>query len=123
MKLVRSNLPPHQQVFYTQANYNKFDIKQYLTKLYNIEIKDIRTMNYARMKKNSPRGDKVIPKYKKVIVTMDNDFLFPREPSVKEDGCVRIPPRVVYGKGSAKKVIRKIQEQALEREIPLDQKV
>jgi ribosomal protein L23 len=124
MKLVRSNLPPHQQAFYCPPNLNKFDIKQYIEKLYSITILDVRTMNYAR-REGRKIGLKLqggVPQYKKVIVTMDQDFLFPSPPNVKDNDAIRIPPRVMYGRNSASKVRSKIIEQATERGIPLDQK-
>ena len=62
------------------------------------------------------------PNYKKVIVTMDQDFVFPKPPSVEEDGCIRIPPRARPGRNSAKTIRAKINEQAKERGISLDTK-
>ena len=60
------------------------------------------------------------PSYKKVIVTMENDFVFPDPPSVEKDGAIRIPHRVRPGKGSAKSIRGKINEQAKERGIALN---
>jgi ribosomal protein L23 len=124
MKLVRSNLPPHQQALYCPPQLNKFDIKQYLEKLYSLSILDVRTMNYAkkpaRRMGTKERGG--TPQYKKVIITLSEDFKFPDVVDVKKDEAIRIPPRVSYGRNSAKKVKSKILEQAIERGTPLDQK-
>jgi large subunit ribosomal protein L23 len=125
MKLVRSNLPPHQQALYCPPQLNKFDIKQYLEKLYSVNILDVRTMNYAKRDPKKRSGTKElggVPQYKKVIVTLDQDFVFPPPPDVKRDDCIRIPPQVTYGKNSARRVRSKIFEQARERGVDLNQK-
>lgn len=120
-KLVRSNLPPHQAVFHTPPQLNKFDIKMYLEKLYQIAITDVRTMNYlgrpSKIIARRERGGK--PSFKKVIVTMEDDFVFPPPPTVK-DGAIKIPPRVSFGRNSARKQRKNINEQALERGIDLN---
>jgi ribosomal protein L23 len=117
IKLVRSNLPPHQQVFHCPPQLNKLDIKQLLQKMYNIGITDIRTMNYLpkhdRNKSASRRVSTNIASYKKVIVTMDQDFDFPPPPNVK-DGAIRLPLITGRGKGSANKLKHKILKEARE---------
>ncbi|KAK5670497.1 mitochondrial 54S ribosomal protein YmL41 [Batrachochytrium dendrobatidis] len=134
--MVRSNLPPHQAVFRCPQQLNKLDMKSYLSQLYNITITDIRTMNYtgSTVKKNAGpkrpgRGKMTSPSYKKVIITMDDDFVFPMPPIIGDGtgdetsattGAVRMPPRVSFGKGSANKVRAKINKQALERGVELD---
>lgn len=37
---------PNQHVFRVDPKYTKHDIKEYLTKLYNLPIKSVNTMNY-----------------------------------------------------------------------------
>jgi hypothetical protein len=61
------------------------------------------------------------PSFKKVIVTMEKDFEFPRIPEMA-DGIIRIPPRVRYGKNSAKGQREQINEQAQERGVDLNTK-
>ncbi|KAI9096919.1 ribosomal protein L23/L15e core domain-containing protein [Phlyctochytrium arcticum] len=85
MRLLRSNLPPHQCVFRCPPQLNKIDIKQYLEKLYDIQVNDVRTMNYLGRLHRMPRStDKIrSASYKKVIVTMEEDFVFPPLPVTK----------------------------------------
>lgn len=117
-KLLRSNLAPNQQVFHTNTNFNKFDIKQLLTKMYGLEILDVRTMIYEgkrpRKVQGKSRGGR--PAFKKVIVTMKDDFVFPDPPTV-EDGALRIPPNAGVGRNSANHGTRRkeIQKQHDER--------
>jgi ribosomal protein L23 len=65
LKLVRSivhfnigNLPPNQAVFHCPPQLNKLDIKQFLEKVYEIGVKDVRTMNYLGKKGTIIRGRK-----------------------------------------------------------------
>ncbi|KAJ1328312.1 hypothetical protein BSLG_010044 [Batrachochytrium salamandrivorans] len=129
VRLVRSNLPPHQAVFRCPPQLNKLDIKSLVGQLYNLSIIDVRTMNYIgsgvrerRSKKAPTRGKIYTPSYKKVIVTMSEDFKFPDPPVIGSGsgdevdvstGAIRMPPRVSFGKGSANRMRAKINKQAL----------
>ncbi|KAJ3372584.1 hypothetical protein HDU91_002544 [Kappamyces sp. JEL0680] len=100
-KLVRSNLPPHQQVFHFPQSVNKFDVKDLIQKLYQLVL-------------GRKRGGK--PGFKKVIVTMKEDFVFPPPPSVQENGAIAIPPMTGKGKNSANHNRALVERQARERE-------
>jgi ribosomal protein L23 len=123
-KLVRSNLPPHQAVFHVPPQLSKLDIRQYLTKLYDISVCDVRTMNYAAVPKKFNGKNKVggVPKYKKAIVTMEEDFVFPEIPTVKDNNAIKLPPRISFGRNSVRRQRKKINNQAEEMGISLDTK-
>ncbi|KAJ3031855.1 UNVERIFIED_CONTAM: hypothetical protein HDU68_011614 [Siphonaria sp. JEL0065] len=97
-RLVRSNLPPHQQVFRFPPKYNKIDITSLLTGLYNLQITDVRTMNYnGRSHYEQHKGTSrrtTAAAYKKVIVTTTDDFDFPPPVSAKTHGAIPLPPRI-----------------------------
>lgn len=122
-KLLRSNLPPHQAVFHCPPQLSKQDIKEYLTKLYDVKITDVRTMNYLAIpqKQNGQKKFGGVPAFKKCIVTMKEDFMFPDEPSVKQ-GAIQLPPRVSFGRNSARRLRGKINKQAVEMGIDLNTK-
>ncbi|KAJ3166156.1 hypothetical protein HK101_012007 [Irineochytrium annulatum] len=93
MRLVRSTLPPHQAVFRVPPNLNKLDIRQILEKLYSVDVTDVRTMNYLAKTYRDRRGERRSGgAYKKVIVTMKNDFVFPDPPTEEGSGAMRLPP-------------------------------
>lgn len=121
LKLVRSNLPPHQAVFHCPPQLTKPEIKSFLEKVYGIGVRDVRTMNYLGSASKQVHGKKVggAPNYKKAIVTMTDDFVFPPPPHVKTDEAIRIPPRVNVGRGSANKVRERIEKHAQERGVDL----
>ncbi|KAI8994348.1 hypothetical protein BC832DRAFT_569571 [Gaertneriomyces semiglobifer] len=105
MQIVRSNLPPHQCVFRCPPALNKIDIKAYLTNLYNINISDVRTMNYSPQELSAAgrrRQKRLEPKYKKVIWTAKS--------GENADMAVKLPPRVLPGKGSANWQRHKLEE-------------
>ncbi|KAJ3085716.1 hypothetical protein HK102_013896 [Quaeritorhiza haematococci] len=115
-RLVRSNLPPHQAVFRVPPQLTKPDIKHYLETVYPpVTITDVRTMNYhGRLRADTKRmgaQSKQSANWKKVIVTMQEDFVWPDPPKVKtgsgadEDGAERFPQRNSrpVGKGSHSK--------------------
>ncbi|KAI8910289.1 ribosomal protein L23/L15e core domain-containing protein [Gorgonomyces haynaldii] len=124
LKLVRSNLPPHQAVFHCPPTLNKFDIRQLLEKMYDLQITDIRTMNYLGKPSQMRNGRKIKgqPKYKKAIVSMQEDFVWPAIPTVKDNDATRMPPMVTFGKGSANKHRKEIERQALERGVEVKKK-
>ncbi len=103
-RLVRSHLPPHQAVFRVPKQLTKLDIKAYLENLYKINITDVRTMVYLGKKFKVPVPGKFIekkkPSYKKAIVTMTEDFIFPPPPQVPE--ALKMPSQNdrPVGKGS-----------------------
>ncbi|KAI9199295.1 uncharacterized protein BJ171DRAFT_219931 [Polychytrium aggregatum] len=93
IKLIRSNLPPHQAVFKVPPQLNKLDISSYLQALYNVNVTDVRTMNYlARSWKDRKGREKNVAAYKKVIITMEDDFYFPPL-ATADDGVQKLPTR------------------------------
>ncbi|KAJ3356599.1 hypothetical protein GGF32_001445 [Allomyces javanicus] len=112
-KLVHApDLPPTQAAFRVPQNVNKLDIRQYLTKIYGLNIADVRTMNYAGNTLTMPGGrNSRIPKYKKAIVTLANGetFTWPAPPADEELAKVRLPnQRSIdsFGKNSMKKLFQ-----------------
>ncbi|KAJ3101129.1 hypothetical protein HDU96_010125 [Phlyctochytrium bullatum] len=90
LKLVRSDLPPHQAVFRVPPHLNKLDITNLLTSLYGIEVLDVRTMNYMGRPYRDRRGkDTNSGAFKKAVVTMKEDFVFPH-PSTALEGSQRM---------------------------------
>ncbi|CEI97225.1 hypothetical protein RMCBS344292_11361 [Rhizopus microsporus] len=82
-KMVRSkNLQPNQVAFQVPPSCNKFDIHSYLTNIYNVNIQEVRTMNYPTTYKRGPGGTKLVAQaaYKKAIVTLDEEFVWPEVP-------------------------------------------
>jgi ribosomal protein L23 len=120
-KLLRSNLPPHQQVFHCPSYLNKLDITQFLTKVYGLNVLDVRTANYLAKEKKVFRGRKQnnIPAFKRAIVTLDEDFIFPPPPQIGTD-CIRIPPQISFGRNSGNSKRYLINLQAKERGVDLD---
>ncbi|KAJ3407465.1 hypothetical protein CcCBS67573_g00594 [Chytriomyces confervae] len=97
-RIIRSSLPPHQQVFRFPPKANKVDIASLLTGLYGLRITDIRTMNYNgrshyETKAGATRRTKAAA-YKKVIVTTKDDFEFPPPVSASRNGAIGVPPRI-----------------------------
>ena len=45
-KHARDGLRPNQHVFHVDPSYTKHEIKEYLTKLYNLPVVKVNTMNY-----------------------------------------------------------------------------
>ncbi|KAI7903709.1 ribosomal protein L23-domain-containing protein [Cokeromyces recurvatus] len=81
--MVRSpNLEPNQVAFRIPSKCNKFDIHSYLTNIYGVNVQEVRTMNYATMHKKGRNGMMSVsqPAYKKAIVTIDEPFVWPKEP-------------------------------------------
>ncbi|TPX71081.1 hypothetical protein SpCBS45565_g01360 [Spizellomyces sp. 'palustris'] len=116
-RLLRSNLPPHQCIFRCPPQLNKIDITSYLQNLYNITVTDVRTMNYmGRTYKARYGGRERTANYKKVIISMEEDFNFPPPPptklgaSVEGDAAIKLPPRGSFGRNSANKYRHKIEE-------------
>ncbi|KAI9340887.1 hypothetical protein BDR26DRAFT_780178, partial [Obelidium mucronatum] len=97
-RLVRSSLPPHQQVFRFPPKYNKIDIASLLTGLYGLRIADVRTMNYGgRSHYETQRGQSrraSAAAFKKVVVTTRDDFDFPPPPTAARAGAIPLPPRI-----------------------------
>ncbi|CAG8453831.1 12050_t:CDS:1 [Acaulospora morrowiae] len=84
-RLVRApNLASNQVAFRVPPKVNKLDIRDYLTHIYQVKVVDVRTMNYAakrpvRKKSGVIRGH-YHSRYKKAIVTLCEDFVYPPEP-------------------------------------------
>ncbi|KAI8079948.1 ribosomal protein L23-domain-containing protein [Halteromyces radiatus] len=82
-KMVRApNLQPNQVAFRVPPKCNKFDIHSYLTNIYGVNVQEVRTMNYGTVHKKGRNGktEVVQSAYKKAIVTLDSEFVYPPEP-------------------------------------------
>jgi ribosomal protein L23 len=77
-----SNLNPNQAVFRVPKVMNKYDIEQYLQKIYGLNIQNVQTMLYARESKRVGRYSTVKASWKKAIVTLDHEFKHPE--AIKE---------------------------------------
>ncbi|KAJ1564579.1 hypothetical protein HK405_014509, partial [Cladochytrium tenue] len=99
MRLVRSSLPPHQAVFRVPPSLNKVDVQALLSALYGIDVTDVRTMNYLGRQRRNRRTSRLEagPAFKKVVVTMREDFSFPPPVSTARDGALPVPPRIPPG--------------------------
>lgn len=119
LKLVRSNLPPHQQTFLVPPYLTKPDLKALLMSMYTLETVDIRTMNYLGKRGKEVKGSLVGGKaaYKKCIVTFKDDFVWPEKPMVGD--AIRMPPPVGQGRATGRKVRERIDAQAIERGIEI----
>ena len=67
----------NQVVFKCPSVLNKFDIQQYLEKLYGLRVLQVNTMNYAPRRVRTGTLIEKIPGWKKAFVTIDHDFSFP----------------------------------------------
>ena len=68
-------------------------------------------MNYLGKTKKKFNGRAYkLPDFKKAVITMDQDFMFPDPPDPKNDGAVEIPPQAGIGRGSGKRIKKKIEE-------------
>ncbi|KAI9140619.1 hypothetical protein BKA69DRAFT_1078901 [Paraphysoderma sedebokerense] len=86
-KLLHSpSLPNNQAAFKIPQHLNKLDVHNYLSKIYNLNILDVRTMNYAGRRKINKRNGQVFQtaKWKKAIVTLDREFVWPEMPKDEE---------------------------------------
>jgi ribosomal protein L23 len=102
LTLVRSNLPPNQAVFRVPAQLNKVDLSSLLSSMYGIQVLDVRTMNYLGRTNLQGAGRRVkSANYKKAIVTMGEDFVWPELPKLdRKEEAVKMPPRAsTFGKG------------------------
>ncbi|OMJ29111.1 54S ribosomal protein L23, mitochondrial [Smittium culicis] len=89
LTLVRdSKLAPNQAAFKVPLHVNKFDIKDYLTNLYKVNVTDVRTVVLpGRPKLDVRSGLKVLDKRtKKAIVTLSEDFNYPEAPDMSKFG-------------------------------------
>lgn len=68
----KDGLLPNQHAFRVNPSYTKHDIKEYLTKIYNLPVTKVRTMNYAGKIKRAYLGRHVYQEkdFKKAIVTV-----------------------------------------------------
>ncbi|KAI8807183.1 hypothetical protein BJ742DRAFT_336881 [Cladochytrium replicatum] len=110
-RLVRSNLPPHQAVFQVPLELNKIDIKSFLEQAYKLDITDVRTMIYRPKPHSTRSGVKAQTKsFKKAIVTMKDDFVWPAPPEAGAPGQepFKIPIRANVGKGTSKRYGHKL---------------
>lgn len=67
-------LPPNQAAFRVPNYLQKFDIKQYLEKLYGVNVVAVKTFNFIGRRHR--KGVRIVkePDWKKAIVTMKEDF-------------------------------------------------
>ena len=104
-RLVRSNLPPNQALFRIPRNVNKLDVKAYLKAIYDVDVTDVRTANYLSKKTtdikvstSTRRATSVrTPAFKRAIVTMTKDFVFPPVPKIGDNGVQPLPPQNLVG--------------------------
>jgi ribosomal protein L23 len=106
------NLPPNEVVFQVPQHCNKLDIRQYLHKIYGMEISDVRTMNVT-VAPSDNKFKKEIPRFKKAYVTLADgeSFTWPPAPSLDELNKIRLQnPREMgqFGKNSMKKIFKKL---------------
>ncbi|KAI9217346.1 hypothetical protein BC828DRAFT_391400 [Blastocladiella britannica] len=112
--LTRSlDLPANQVGFHVPQHLTKLDIRQYLTKVYALNIADVRTVNYLGYNQMMPGGRRQLhkPKYKRAIVTLADGetFAWPAEPSSAQLAEVAKPlPRQIdsFGKNSMKRMFK-----------------
>jgi large subunit ribosomal protein L23 len=64
-------------VFRCSPILNKFDIQQYLQKLYGLKILNIETITYPAKQTRTGNLIERQPAWKKAFVTLDHDFEFP----------------------------------------------
>ncbi|EEB05772.1 ribosomal protein subunit L23 [Schizosaccharomyces japonicus yFS275] len=77
----RSNLPPNFAAFKVPLHVNKFDVRDYLLHVYNLKVLSVRSMIFARKLYRNRMGQVKRPKsIKKVIVEMEEPFVFPEPP-------------------------------------------
>lgn len=92
--LMRSHNPPHIAVFKVPRQLTKPDIKSLISQLYDIEITGVRTALYlGKTYKRAEQGRMVTKRlagYKKAVVTMTSDFVFP-EPI--HEGAITLPAK------------------------------
>lgn len=73
---------PNQAVFRVPAILNKLDISQYLSKIYNLNVTDVHTVNFIAHESKARR--RYSPAYKNAIVTYNGPlFNFPPSPDAK----------------------------------------
>jgi large subunit ribosomal protein L23 len=75
--LVRSGKQrsPNEVVFRVPRILNKLDIKQYLERLYGLQVRDIRTVNF--LPKVTRQGRHYVPGRKNAIVRLGEKFTWP----------------------------------------------
>ncbi|KTW27333.1 hypothetical protein T552_02316 [Pneumocystis carinii B80] len=82
--LLRSpHLLPTQAAFKVPITVNKFDVRDYLYHIYQIEVTRVRSMIcYSKRirRKDYTRMLERTPSFKKVIVDMKEPFIYPKEP-------------------------------------------
>ncbi|KAJ1926260.1 mitochondrial 54S ribosomal protein YmL41 [Tieghemiomyces parasiticus] len=86
-RLVRTKrLESNQAAFKVPIRVNKLDIRDYLTHLYGVSVRDVRTVIYPGSHKYSQQERRWIriPRVKKAIVTFDGSFQFPEPPVAEE---------------------------------------
>lgn len=66
-------------VFRVPTMLNKYDIKQYLEKLYSVKVLTVSTANFSR--RTTTLTKRVLPAKKNAMVTLDQPFKYPDPPS------------------------------------------
>ncbi|KAJ1663488.1 mitochondrial 54S ribosomal protein YmL41 [Coemansia sp. RSA 1813] len=82
-----SRLGRNQAAFRVPLQVNKLDIKDYLTHIYNVTVTDVRTTVFpGKLSLNRFTGQQErSPRIKKAIVTIKEDFEYPKEVDVDKD--------------------------------------
>ena len=68
---------PNEAVFKVSSMLNKLDIKQYLEKIYGLDVLKVNTMNYLGKVKRVGRSSFRRSGWKKAIVTLDHEWQYP----------------------------------------------
>ncbi|KAJ1679285.1 mitochondrial 54S ribosomal protein YmL41 [Spiromyces aspiralis] len=87
-KIIRSEgLGPNQAAFHVPLHVNKFDIRDYLSHLYNVTVTDVRTAILPGKPTTDRRTAQKTrsPRIKKAIVTTVEEFTYPPPPDVDKD--------------------------------------
>ncbi|PVU98641.1 hypothetical protein BB560_005630 [Smittium megazygosporum] len=103
--MVRSSkLAPNQVMFKVPIHLNKFDIRDYLTNIYKVNVTDVRTFILPGKRQRDMRTAELVlsKRQKKTIVTLDKDFVYPDPPSQESFGHWSTKLRDILRKGRSK---------------------
>ena len=113
------DLPPNEACLRVPQHATKLDIAQLLTKLYNVELVDVRTQNVLGFKRELPGVGRTVreAKYKKAYITLKegSELKWPHPPALEELAKIRLPERRRIdnvGKGSMKKMFAPVNKLA-----------
>ncbi len=65
-------------VFKIRPNFlNKIEIKKHIEKIFNVKVKEVRTINYPKRKRGRSRIPSTRPKFKKAYVKLESGYKIP----------------------------------------------